>query len=93
MSCFILEKGSKGKLTSIIEKLREEGVEVISFSQRYIQAEEAFLLRSRIVEQKFNVMSKAFNENKRKINKDNEIKQAIQMDPFESNYKGEQNPY
>jgi len=50
MSTFMLETGSKNKIADIIELFKNEGIEVISFTQRYIVAEEAFLLRSRIVD-------------------------------------------
>lgn len=50
MATFMLEVGSKSKTAEVIELLKEEGIEVISFSQRHLQSEEAFLLRSRIVE-------------------------------------------
>jgi len=50
MSTFMLETGSKNKIAEVIQLLKDEGIEVISYTQRYIQAEEAFLLRSRIVD-------------------------------------------
>jgi hypothetical protein len=50
MGTFMLERGSKNKITDVIELMKEEGIEVISYTQRYMQAEEAFLLRSRIVD-------------------------------------------
>ena len=50
MTVFKLERGSISRINYIIESFKSVGLEVISFSQRYIQIEEAFLLRSRIID-------------------------------------------
>lgn len=93
MSTFMLEKGSKNKIADVIELMKSEGIEVISFTQRYIQAEEAFLLRSRIVDMQLADQNIAFNSDFKKTNKDNEIKGAISLDTFGVSTRGEQNPY
>ena len=36
MSTFMLERGSKNKIGQIIQLMKDEGVEVISYTQRYI---------------------------------------------------------
>ena len=43
------EDNSVENVTEIGQLLRDEGLEIVSFGQRFIQAEEAFFLRNRIV--------------------------------------------
>lgn len=45
----LLENHNKSKIDNAMFLLKNEGMEVISLSHRHIEAEEAFLLRSKIV--------------------------------------------
>jgi len=52
LATFLLEPKNKSKLNDITLLLKSQGIEVISLSTRYLCAEEAFLLRGRIVASK-----------------------------------------
>jgi hypothetical protein len=52
LATFLLEPKNKSKLGETIHLLKSQGIEIISTSTRYLSAEEAFLLRGRIVSDK-----------------------------------------
>ena len=68
MTVFKLERGSISRINEIIESFKSVGLEVISFSQRYIQIEEAFLLRSRIIDMQYENLLEYLNQNYKPVN-------------------------
>jgi hypothetical protein len=52
LATFLLEPKTKNKLSQTINLLKSQGIEIISTSTRSLSAEEAFLLRGRIVADK-----------------------------------------
>ena len=71
MSTFLLEQNNKNKLNEVISLLKNQGIEVISMSKRYLSAEEAFLLRSRIIDAKETSLKQQMGLGFKKITENN----------------------
>jgi hypothetical protein len=53
LSAFLLVDGTRDRIKQAKEALADEGIEVISYSSRSLEPEEAFLLRNRIINQRY----------------------------------------
>lgn len=49
LTCFLMVDGTRDRVKQAKDALADEGIEVISYSSRSLEPEEAFLLRNRIV--------------------------------------------
>lgn len=74
LATFLLEPRYKNKLNETIQLLKNQGIEIISMSTRYLSAEEAFLLRGRIVSDKEASIKSQMGQALKRITEKNEIK-------------------
>ena len=73
--------------------LKSQGIEVISMSTRYLCAEEAFLLRGRIVAAKESSIKQSLGQTLKRVTEQNEIKATGALSNDHLDAMKQNNPY